>query len=54
VQPWLKAIHYDEDEDWTVAPGEEVWISDAGRRKNGKRVYRSDGQPWGEPSWEIT
>jgi hypothetical protein len=48
---WIKALHYHGD-GWTVEPGEETWISDSGRRDAaGKRVYRDDGRPWGEPSW---
>jgi hypothetical protein len=50
---WLKSLHYDPTDGWTVAPAERSWISDAGRRKNGRRVYRADGQPWGEPSWAV-
>jgi hypothetical protein len=53
---WLKSIHHDpvEDADWTIAPGEETWISDAGQHDaDGNRMYRADGTPWGEPSWQI-
>jgi hypothetical protein len=50
---WLKAIHYRHDE-WTIWPGEATWISDPGRRDaKGRRVKRSDGEPWGEPSWRV-
>jgi hypothetical protein len=53
VETWLKGLHYDDD-DWTIAPGQESWISDAGRRKkNGERVYRLDGEAWGEPHWAV-
>jgi hypothetical protein len=37
-----------------IAADEETWISDIGRRTaKGERVYRSDGVPWGEPSWTV-
>jgi hypothetical protein len=50
---WLKAIHYRHDE-WTIWPGAATWISDPGRRDaKGRRVNRSDGEPWGEPSWRV-
>jgi hypothetical protein len=50
---WIKAIHY-HDDDWTIEPGEQTWISDIGRRDaRGRRVYREDGVPWGEPSWRV-
>ncbi len=50
---WLKSIHYRHDE-WTIWPGEATWISDPGRRDaKGRRVNRSDGEPWGEPSWRV-
>jgi hypothetical protein len=50
---WLKAIHYRHDQ-WTIWPGEATWISDPGRRDaKGRRVNRSDGEPWGEPSWRV-
>ncbi len=51
--PWLKSLHY-HDDDYTILPGEETWISDVGRRtRTGQRVYRVDGTPWGEPSWRV-
>jgi hypothetical protein len=53
---WLKSIHYDEAEnpDWTIQPGEETWISDAGQHDPaGNRMYRADDTPWGEPSWQV-
>jgi cold shock CspA family protein len=50
---WLKTLYYAGD-DWTVMPGETAWISDVGRREpSGRRVYRRDGTPWGEPSWKV-
>jgi tetratricopeptide (TPR) repeat protein len=50
---WIKSLHYDDD-NWTIKVGEETWISDVGRRtKDGTRVYRQDGVPWGEPSWRV-
>ena len=50
---WIKAVHYHDDE-WTIDPGEGTWISDIGRRDaGGRRVYREDGVPWGEPSWKV-
>lgn len=50
---WLKAMHYRHD-GWTIQPGQRTWISDISRHdRNGDRVYRQDGTPWGEPSWEI-
>ncbi len=49
---WLKSIYHEPG--WTVEPGEETWISDAGQvRADGARMYRSDGVPWGEPSWQV-
>jgi hypothetical protein len=51
---WLKSLHY-RDDGWTILPGERTWISDIGRiGKDGSRVYRKDGTPWGEPSWKIS
>lgn len=53
VTGWLKSLHYRHD-NWTIRPGEETWISDIGRiDKRGRRVYRKDGTPWGEPSWKL-
>lgn len=50
---WLKSLHY-HDDDYTIMPGEETWISDVGRRTpTGARVYRRDGEAWGEPSWKV-
>jgi hypothetical protein len=50
---WIKSLHY-HDDDYTIHPGEKTWISDIGRRKkDGKRVLRRDGMPWGEPSWKV-
>jgi len=50
---WLKSIHYRHDS-WAIQPGEQSWISDIGRLdRDGDRVYRQDGQPWGEPTWKI-
>jgi hypothetical protein len=47
---WIKSIYGDDT--WTVAPGEETWISDAGQLDaDGNRMYRNDGVAWGEPSW---
>lgn len=48
VETWLKGMHYEND-GWTIQPEQPAWISDAGRRKNGQRVHRKDGQPWGRP-----
>jgi hypothetical protein len=46
-------MHY-QDDGWTITPGQEMWISDIGRRDDrGERVYRADGVPWGEPSWKV-
>jgi len=51
---WLKAVHYIRHSDYQWHPGEEFWISDPGRRDvKGDRVLRSDGEPWGEPSWKV-
>lgn len=53
VVSWLKSIHYRHD-GWTIRPGERTWISDISRHdKRGHLVYRQDGTPWGEPSWQI-
>jgi hypothetical protein len=50
---WLKSLHY-HDDDYTIMPGEETWISDVGRRTpTGARVYRRDGEAWDEPSWKV-
>jgi hypothetical protein len=50
---WIKSLHY-RDGGWTVAPGEESWISDPGRRDaSGERVYRKDGEAAGQPSYRI-
>lgn len=50
---WLKAIHY-HDDDYTVSPGEDTWISDPGRRDaDGNHRKRVDGEWWGEPSWKV-
>jgi hypothetical protein len=50
---WIKALHY-HDDDYTIRPKEETWISDVGRRsKSGRRIYRKDGEPWGAPSWRV-
>jgi tetratricopeptide (TPR) repeat protein len=50
---WIKGVHYNDD-GWTVAPGEETWISDIGRRdENGDRVHTADGTPFGRPSWSV-
>ena len=48
---WIKSIY---QSDWTVEPGEETWINDAGQHNaKGERMYRADGVAWGEPSWRI-
>ena len=53
VTGWLKSLHYRHD-GWTIEPGATTWISDIGRHaRNGDRVYRRDGMPWGEPSWKL-
>lgn len=53
VTGWLKSLHYRYDR-WGIDPGEHSWISDIGRHdRNGDRVYRRDGTPWGEPSWKV-
>src|SRR4051812_36235986 len=45
VAGWLKSLHYRWD-GWTIAPGEEAWISDIGRfEPDGTRKYRADGTP---------
>lgn len=50
---WIKCVHY-QDDGWTIEPGERRWISDTGRRDaQGRRVFRQDGVPWGEPSWDV-
>lgn len=50
---WIKAIHFKHD-GWTIVAGKEAWISDAGRiDAQGRRVYRADGTPWGQPSWVV-
>jgi hypothetical protein len=53
-QTWIKSMHYHNDA-WTIAPGEEQWISDIGRRdgSTGERVYTASGEPWGRPSWKV-
>lgn len=53
VTGWLKSLHYRHD-GWTIDPGAQSWISDISRHdRTGKRVYRQDGTPWGEPSWKV-
>lgn len=53
VAGWLKAMHYRHD-GWTIQPNTRTWISDISRHDHlGNRVYRQDGTPWGEPSWEV-
>ena len=53
MRGWIKAIHYKHD-GWTIVADEETWVSDAGRiDARGRRVYRADGTPWGEPSWAV-
>jgi hypothetical protein len=53
AEAWIKAVYHNPD-GWTVAPGQESWISDPGNFDDrGERVYRADGQPSGEPSWRI-
>jgi tetratricopeptide (TPR) repeat protein len=50
---WVKAIQAGND-DWSIAPGEESWISDIGRRDpEGNRVYAKDGTPANRPSWRV-
>ena len=35
-------------------PGQLTWVSDAGiLDHNGRRKFRDNGQPWGEPTWRI-
>jgi hypothetical protein len=52
-EAWIKALHY-HDDGWTVRPDEETWVSDPGKiDEQGERVYRADGQPWGEPAWKV-
>lgn len=53
LSAWIKALHNIGDR-WTVAPGERTWVSDAGKHDDqGRRVYRADGEVWGEPSWQV-
>ncbi len=53
VTGWLKSLHYRHD-GWTIAPGQETWVSDIGRfNTNGTRAHRIDGTEWGEPSWKV-
>jgi hypothetical protein len=50
---WINALRYYAD-GWTVRPSQELWISDPGQIDDaGERVYRADGQPWGEPTWRL-
>jgi hypothetical protein len=50
---WIKALQHHGD-GWTVQPGEEKWVSDPGQiNGDGERVYRADGQPFGEPQWQV-
>jgi tetratricopeptide (TPR) repeat protein len=50
---WVKAMDYKEG--WTAAaPGQLTWVSDAGIiDQHGRRKFRDNGQPWGEPSWRL-
>lgn len=50
---WIKQLHYRHD-NWTIAPGEERWISDPGQRdNNGERIYCKDQSPAGKPSYKL-
>ncbi|HEV3320333.1 MAG TPA: phospholipase D-like domain-containing protein [Solirubrobacteraceae bacterium] len=50
---WIKSLHY-RDGGWTIAPGEESWISDPGKRNaEGKRILRKDGEPAGKPGYQV-
>ncbi len=49
---WVKAMHYKDG--FTVTPGRLTWVSDAGIiDQYGRRRFRDNGQPWGEPSWRV-
>jgi hypothetical protein len=49
---WLKAMTYKEG--WSAKPGQLTWVSDAGIVDHyGRRKFRDNGQPWGEPTWRI-
>lgn len=53
VTGWLKSLHYRHD-GWTIQPGKRTWISDISRHdRDGHRVHRQDGTPWGKPSWKV-
>lgn len=52
-QAWIKSMHY-RDGKWTIAPGQESWISDPGKHDaQGKRIYRKDREAAGEPSYKV-
>ncbi len=49
---WVKAMDYKAG--WNAKPGQLTWVSDAGIVDHyGRRKFRDNGQPWGEPSWRI-
>lgn len=49
---WVKAMDYKDD--WSAKAGQLTWVSDAGIvDQHGRRKFRDNGQPWGEPSWRI-
>jgi hypothetical protein len=50
---WIKSQYYRHD-GWTIAPGQEHWIGDPGERdQSGRRIYRKDGVPAGEPHYKA-
>jgi hypothetical protein len=50
VTAWIKALYARAEREPSAPP----WISDPGQiDANGERMYRADGQPWGEPSWRV-
>jgi hypothetical protein len=53
---WIKALRAEGngDGDGSAAPDEWTWVSDPGQiDEAGERVYRADGQPFGEPQWRV-
>jgi hypothetical protein len=49
---WIKSVYGTGD--WLSDSDDDRWISDTGQHDAaGERMYRADGEAWGEPSWKV-